>query len=346
MAHKVSMQQIADSLGVSKYTVSRSLAGKSGVSLETRARVLEVARTMGYRSRAPIDEITPIMKPIDGLGDPPYVLIWIRADHRSEGLFWGKVLSGMLEGCKRQGWNHVIMAVESGETVAEGIPAYLDPAHCVGHLIAGELPSALLLTLSRKGLPMVLVDHEESALSVDCIVNANMQGGRWLTARMLQAGCTSLLFVGHDAFSVSFKERWFGCKLEMQEAGKRAEVALRKWSIPYGARNWQAVLERKLEQLTEKEWPHAILGANDDIALHCLSILDKLSMAVPAQCKVAGFDNIETAALSRPALTTVDFGKEFLGYRAVEQLRRRMEHPGQLTEKITISARIVCRVSG
>lgn len=343
MASKISMQQIADSLGVSKYTVSRSLAGKSGVSPETRARVLELARKMGYRGVAPIVDSHQVTS---GQGQPLYVLIWIRTDHQSEQLFWGKVLSGILEGCRAQGWNHVIMAVDEGQSGAEGIPAYLDPECCVGHIIAGNLPSTLLLSLSRKGLPMVLVDHEEPALAVDCIVNANMQGARWLTARMLESGCRSIVFIGYDAYSVSFQERWLGCKLEMQEAGKKAAVTLKKWTIPYAQRSWQYVLERKLEQLPPEQWPQAFIGANDDIALRCISLLSKLSISVPTQCKVAGFDNIETAAHSTPALTTVDFGKELLGFRAVEQLQRRREHPGQFTEKIIISARIVSRQSG
>jgi len=48
MAKKITMQLIADYLGVSKYVVSRSLSGKGGVSETTRNKVLRVASDLGY----------------------------------------------------------------------------------------------------------------------------------------------------------------------------------------------------------------------------------------------------------------------------------------------------------
>ncbi|QHT60234.1 substrate-binding domain-containing protein [Paenibacillus lycopersici] len=48
MAGKLSMQQLADRLGVSKYTVSQALAGKPGVSEATRREVTALAGALGY----------------------------------------------------------------------------------------------------------------------------------------------------------------------------------------------------------------------------------------------------------------------------------------------------------
>ena len=49
---RVTLQTIAEETGLSKFAVSRALAGKSGVSEETRARVAEVAARLGYRRPA------------------------------------------------------------------------------------------------------------------------------------------------------------------------------------------------------------------------------------------------------------------------------------------------------
>lgn len=45
----VTLQDIADRLGISVPTVSRALAGYSDIADETRARVLQAAEEMGYR---------------------------------------------------------------------------------------------------------------------------------------------------------------------------------------------------------------------------------------------------------------------------------------------------------
>ncbi|WP_127579735.1 LacI family DNA-binding transcriptional regulator [Paenibacillus koleovorans] len=361
MRDHISMQQIADSLGVSKYTVSRSLAGKSGVSEETRSRVLELARSLGYRGAGvPIQSCSSTTganiysaddqssKAKANADKRPFVTIWMQAEYREERMFWSKVLSGIEEGCDRMGWEPILLQHPDQRERPEDDPAIATNKHrWIGHIIAGECPAAMLFAWSRAGVPIVLVDHEEPTVLADCVVNANMQGGRWLAARLMLAGCRSIVFLGNDSHAVSFRDRWLGCKLELQEAGKRGEaVMLKKWTIPYRQRGWDKVLARKLEQAAEGGLPDAFIGANDDIALHALSLLTHLEIAVPDSCRVAGFDNIETAAHSSPSLTTVDFGKELLGLRAVEQLVQRRAHPARPAEKITVGARIIARQSG
>ena len=45
---RVTLQSIADHLGISKFAVSRALAGKSGVSEDTRRTILTTAEQFGY----------------------------------------------------------------------------------------------------------------------------------------------------------------------------------------------------------------------------------------------------------------------------------------------------------
>ena len=54
MARRISMQYIADRLGVSKYTVSQALNGKPGVSEATRLEVTALAEALGYDLRASV----------------------------------------------------------------------------------------------------------------------------------------------------------------------------------------------------------------------------------------------------------------------------------------------------
>lgn len=60
---------------------------------------------------------------------------------------------------------------------------------------------------------------------------------------------------------------------------------------------------------------------------------------------MVGFDNTEKAAFSSPPLTTVEFGKELLGYRAIEALQRKIAKPGSPSEKIMLAYLLVERES-
>ena len=48
MAKKVTLDDIAAATNLSKFSVSRAIAGKSGISEETRKVVLEACERLGY----------------------------------------------------------------------------------------------------------------------------------------------------------------------------------------------------------------------------------------------------------------------------------------------------------
>lgn len=75
MSRKVSIQTLADQAGLSKYAVSRALSGKTGVSEATRARVLELARALGYRQSTPGTSNSSATANHADPSDPPFVLI-------------------------------------------------------------------------------------------------------------------------------------------------------------------------------------------------------------------------------------------------------------------------------
>jgi LacI family transcriptional regulator len=66
----------------------------------------------------------------------------------------------------------------------------------------------------------------------------------------------------------------------------------------------------------------AIASANDLLALGALRRLAELEVAVPGDVSVAGFDDISTAALTAPSLSTVRLPLRELGQRGFEHADR------------------------
>lgn len=62
MPRKVSLQDIADSLGISRGTVDRAIHGRGRINEETRERVIREARRMGYIDRK-INSFLPLQNP-------------------------------------------------------------------------------------------------------------------------------------------------------------------------------------------------------------------------------------------------------------------------------------------
>jgi LacI family transcriptional regulator len=339
MTRRVSMQSIADSLGLSKYAVSRALSGKTGVSEDTRRTVVGAARALGYQ----LPDHSPDL-PVPSL-DSGYVLVWMNPAFQSEPSYWGRVLAGIAAGCKYRGWEYAIVAPKSeGE---QPFPVFMERSLCIGHIAVGQLSGETLVSLKKLGGPFILLDNEEPLIAADTVLNANMDGAVALTRHLLQAGRRSLLFVGSDDFAPSFRERWFGCKTAVERfGGREAGATLRKWSIPFSEARWSDSLHVRLHAMSAADRPDAFICANDIIALTLMKALQGAGMDIPKDCAVAGFDNIEASADAQPPLTTVELAKEMLGSRAVEQLARKSVERGAHPEKILLSARLVVRQSG
>ncbi|MCZ8516888.1 LacI family DNA-binding transcriptional regulator [Paenibacillus filicis] len=345
MSKKISMQLIADRLGISKYSVSQALSGKQGVSEETRAKVLEMAKAMGYRINSkkhkPQTETNKTPNKVN-----PFIFVWIHSSKLDEPYFWNQVLAGIVNGCGALGWNHLIIS-NSGEDPEFAFPSYADRASCLGMIVIGSLPVSFLLSIKKMELPVVLADHEEPLSDLDCVVFSNFDAAKSMCRRLIAEGSKSIIFVGSDDYAVSFKERWWGCRIAVDEENRTGPhaVALDKWDLPYEG-GWIPMLKSKISSLAPGSIPDSYICANDQIAVELLNQLKQAGFSIPEQSKVVGFDNIDRAAYSEPSLTTVELGKEVLGYRAVDALQHRLSKPGMPPEKIVLSFRLISRQSG
>ncbi|MEB4793544.1 LacI family DNA-binding transcriptional regulator [Paenibacillus chondroitinus] len=348
LSKKVSMQQIADRLGLSKYTVSQALSGKSGVSEENRLRIQEMAKAMGYLIQSAAQTPGSLNnEPMSANGQTPYILVWIQAIYQQDNPFWGKVLAGIGAASKDLGFEHLIIPVPAHHNEQLQIPSYVNPDHCAGHLLAGTFPTLSVISLQQTGIPLVLIDHSEPLVDVDCVLNNNLDSGKMACQRLLATGLKRLVFVGDDQFAISFKERFWGCRMAMEDLSKPDEdYSLKKWSIPYQSRQVLQYLERKVSALSPESLPEGMICANDQIALELIPLLKRHGIDVPGQVKVIGIDNIDASAYAHPPLSTIELAKESLGIRAVETLLYRLKHPGRQAEKIILSSRFIARDSG
>ncbi|WP_223068527.1 LacI family DNA-binding transcriptional regulator [Paenibacillus caui] len=344
MARKVSIQYLADQLGLSKYAVSRALSGKPGVSEATRARVVDLARTLGYRRQQ-----TAVTGTREAKASPQFVLICMNQLNQLNASYWQRVLAGIIAGCSERGWHHIILSPgtrDSGKatTPEEAIAPHLDWRGCIGIIVIGSFSYPTLHTLADTGKPLVLVDHREPLLVCDKINHDNLEAGIAICRHMLAAKCRRIGFIGDEGRTPSFAERRIGVRIGVERFGT-PDTRLLEWEVPYEEGGWTDALADRLLQIPEAERPEAWIGANDDIALQWMRKLQELGVDIPGQCRIGGIDNIYAAAQSTPLLTTVNLGKEELGERAVESLQRRIERPGSSTETVLLASTLIPRDS-
>lgn len=345
---KVTMQQIADHLGVSKFVVSKALSGKGGVSESTKERVIQAASRLGYfnQKNGYVKNIVPAGAPLSPSPGKQSVLVLmpnIRFQNK-ESLYWGKLLEGISRELEQQGLGMIIVSEPRGENFM----SILNPEGILGMVGVGQIATSLLLEVHRSGLPMVLVDHEDPLIPSDTVFANNLDGMARLTNHLIGLGHRQLHFVGSSAFSRSFRDRWLGFRSALEENGLTPQAAddpmLKLEGVETGAFHGDVAAWLQRRKKT-RSLPTALVCANDAIAVNVCSALDELGLSVPGDIAVTGFDNIDDAARHAPSITTVNVPKEELGQRAVKKLLDRLANPGGPQEKIMISVEMVYRNS-
>ncbi len=334
---KTTIADIAKASNVSPATVSLVLRDKPGVGDQTRQRVLEAARTLGYVPPAtlPRNSMAAQLKNI-GL-----IMKVDRSDPPDINHFYSPVVTGIEAVCRQQN-SHLIYAnlpVDDHNQPLE-LPRLLTDTQIDGLLMVGmELTKGLLAHLQQRGLPIVLVDGYADSAEFDSVVTDNVSGGRAATAHLIAQGHRHIAIVGStpDAYP-SIRERREGYILEIEKQGLNpifGDCVLR----PEAAEKVSAEILQTHPETT------AFFACNDETALAIMKTMQKLGKRVPTDIAVIGFDNILLSQYITPALTTMRVDKMGMGRLAAQLMFNRLNHPLSANVNAVIRPQLIERES-
>lgn len=322
MDKKVRMADIAQQLGISVVSVSKALSGKEGVSDDTRARVLELARQMDYvplRSR----EKTEPRASSGNIGILMADLFF------EDNTFYSNMYRQLVMCCGKNGYSAMLELVTAEAEAACAVPAMVLGQKVDGLIFMGEFRREYIQTVVQSGLPYILLDSYHEDLDADSITSDNVAGGYRLTRHLLESGRTKIGFVGSILSTSSIMDRFLGYSKALLQAG-----------IPVRM-DW--VLEDRVGKTTPisptlpEELPEAFLCSCDDTAYAVVELLKKRGCRIPEDVAVAGYDDYHIAQFCSPQLTTYRVNAQDMGRHAVAQLIRRIRG-----KQITHGNMVVC----
>lgn len=305
---KVTMQDIAERLNISKNSVSLALNNKKGVSDHLRRQIRETARQMNYGGYAAMEDKSRCILSVvpEYLHNDPYFY---------SDIFWSIEREATKEG-------HIsIMSSLSRKAEANlTLPPLPPEMDIAGILVIGVVSDAYVIRLKELGYPVISVDIAHPDTSVRCIASANLTGGFSATQYLIARGHRRIGFIGPIYSAQSIYERWCGFQQAMDLHGLNITPG---YHIT-GSRN-----EFKLFDTTEALEPlvNALDGrptawfcAGDRIALALMNILARAGVNVPGDVSVVGFDDIPLSQLIFPPLTTMRVDRKLMGRLAVKNL--------------------------
>jgi LacI family transcriptional regulator len=331
---RITMAEIADQSGVSLSTVSLVLRDKPGVGSDTRQRVLEVARDLGYLPRNQTSPYTPTLT--------NFGLI-LKADQDSmpqANKFYSHVVAGIEMACRRQRVNllYATMTVDEDSYPVELPRILVEEDTANGLLLVGAfLNETLIRVVTRRSTPIVLVDAYATSDLYDAVVSDNFGGAYQAVTHLIQHGHWHIGLVGsHPEAYPSIQERRNGYTRALKDNGI-SERYLAECHII----NIEEMVEATTDLLRSNPQITAIVGANDEAALAAMDVARDLGRQVPEDLSVVGFDNIDLAGCVSPTLTTMHVDKVGMGRLAVQLLVNRIEHPESSPVRATIRPRLI-----
>lgn len=325
------MDDIARHLGISKYSVSRALAGKPGVSEETRRRVLTAARDLGYR--VPARDGSP------GRRGRNLVLI-IRSDEVHDHEFWMEVIAGCEGAARSAGFNLITRPLGTEEMELQ--PSLDDVA---GLLVAGSRARPAMEPYTSRGIPTVLITYPKPLEPYDTVTGADWEGGYAVAEHLLKLGHKRLVFVSDTPEKPSHANRFKGFCAALEAAGD-PEVEVQ--AITIDSQSPGASFEKAFIGLAEGgQRPSAVFCATDGLALTVMWALNRNGLAVPHDVSVVGCNGIMEAERSVPKLTTLEIPKRLIGAEAVRTLLDRLTSPGapHVPRRLSFTPTLVIRES-
>lgn len=275
---------------VSQSTVSRVFSDSCKLSDETKKRVLEAAKQLGYRPNKIARGLVSNKTNIIGL-----IVM------NNESPFYTTLTDLMVTACRKYGYCAMVirqMPEESGiDTVTRALDYRVD-----GIVVTAiEDTQAASEICRQSNVPIVLLNRYIAGTGVDSVCCDNLEAGGMIAQYLAEMGHHKIACLMGDASASTTKDRLLGIRSRAEELQLSVE------SVEYGSYSYESGRKMCRKLMKEcKERPDVIFCSGDVIAFGVMDVLRwELGLKIPEDISVMGFDDIMEAAWASYNLTTV-----------------------------------------
>lgn len=320
MEKKITIQDIADALGLSRNTVSKALNNTGVLAEDTRQKILEKAAEMGYRRLIYIPEPAPSKK-----GEiKELALITQNMPYGSH--FGTYALNTFQERMSKNNYRLSMFPIRDTEIESLSLPIGFNTKNTAGIICLELFNPEYIEMLSTLNIPLLFLDTaadtDMTKIRADFLFMENHLSMFNLTNTLIQNGCRRFAFAGNPKHCRSFSERYQGFMHALSV--NKIEPCTSRFTGQTVFTDCR-ILEETIRQTLQL--PEVFVCANDFVAIDLIRTLKKCGFSVPADVRVTGFDNSTESRIIEPHLTTVDIPSSQIGYIAADMLQSRINDP-------------------
>ena len=338
--NKVTQQEIAAALGLSRNTVSKVFNESDAIAAKTRKAVIKTAMEMGYKHIG--NDFYKELSDSSPKVTETVAFVCRRNDIHG---YWSKIINGLENAVSKNGMSLVLCMVDPEQEETCELPATLRNMAHKGIVTTGIFISEYYHKINSLGIPWVSIDtaYDISSLNLLCdtIMCNNIETIEQIVKTLAAQGHTKIGYIGDAFLSRAYMERWMGFQQAMNGLGLPIDhqCCLAEAGCYHYVDGEE--LRSLLRNLTDKVT--AIVCSSDSVALPITHCLSNIGLSVPNDIAISGFDDLDEGV--RASLTTVKNFPEDTGKCAGETLFWRMQNVERPLQTVQIQAEIIYRNS-
>jgi DNA-binding LacI/PurR family transcriptional regulator len=289
-----SIDDIARLAGVSKSTVSRALNDSPLVGVETKERILAIAKEHDFRPSVMARNLS--MRTTRTIAYVNHA--YSKGSCGVSDQFCLEIMGGIAIGLHELDYD--LLVVHVGLESTEWVSQYLGSDRVDGFiLMTSEYKRKHVERLLEMKAPFIAWGPGRGGYSTVC--GEDLKGGELAAKRFLELGRKHPAFIGGPKVELEVQARRAGYITALAEAGVPVAPGLE-----LGGQYSECIAEQAMRAILEREPDvDAVFACSDYMAMAAMRVLKSEGRRVPEDVAVIGYDDLSFASYLSPGLTTV-----------------------------------------
>ena len=345
---RVTIQDIADALGISRNTVSKAINNSEGISEVTKERILKKAIEMDYKqfsyvsAMSGLDSISVLPGNENRLKMSGEIAVLTLA-YIPNNNFASMMLDRLQEELSLLGMQMIIYRVSEEHIRNRTLPRALNINRIKGLVLAELFDMDYCEMLCSYQIPTLMIDGpyrlKSKPASTDLLMMDNTNEISVFVRMMISRGLTKIGFIGDITHCKSFYERYSSYMMTMLNAGLTVDP---RYIITPKDKDTDA-LGDCLDNLDEM--PDVFICVNDFVAIEAMQLLSQRDKKLLSRVRFLGFDDSHESRIFYPTLSTVHIHSQSMAFSALHLLVSRIREPRMDPRAIYVSTDLILRDS-
>ncbi len=346
MGKKVTIQDIADALGLSRNTVSKAINNTEGLAESTKQLILDKAVEMGYKQFSYVKAMTEINQEktvIDTILQSGEIALFTTSQRNRGSHFSSLMLDKFQQEISQMGFLLVTYFINKDSLSTPVLPPTFNKERTRAIICIGIFDRGYADLICSLGMPVLFVDAPSwpfgRSVNSDLLLMDNSTEISQFIHSKAEQGLKRFGFVGDYRHCLSFYERYAAFRQSLIREGLELNE---KFIISPNDRDLDALREMLFSL---DEYPDCFICANDFNAIDAMMILRLKNPDLLNQVRFLGFDDSSESRIFTPPLSTVHIHTQSLAFAAVSLLMTRMQYPAMEYRTVHVATDLILRDS-